>query len=230
LLPALFEETAHRGLLIKGLSPLGVVKALILSSILFGLMHLNINQFFYATVLGFLIGLTVIISKNIIPGIVIHFVNNFVSIYFAFASHNRWFGADFTRYFQNFLTDGTILTFFLKSILMISIIMFVIVILFIILLRETRIKKVSKMLTEISEINKEYKTTPQVFTDDSNFMNIKNIKKLMSQYNIKNLNSMIFTELESKTRKLYPKEKILMASTFLLGGLVTVFTFIWGIL
>ena len=85
ILPAVCEETTHRGLLLKGLSSLGIRNSVIISSLLFGLMHLNINQFFYATVLGFVIALTVIISKNIFPAIIIHFMNNFLSVFFDFA-------------------------------------------------------------------------------------------------------------------------------------------------
>ena len=52
----------------------------------------------------------------------------------------------------------------------------------------------------------------------------------MSQYNIKSLNSMVFTEVESKTQKTTTYEKILLISTFVLGSLITAFTFIWGVI
>ena len=53
LLPAICEEFTHRGLLLNGTRKLwGYKTAIIVSSIFFGLMHLNIQQFFFATILG----------------------------------------------------------------------------------------------------------------------------------------------------------------------------------
>jgi len=227
-LPAFGEEIAHRGLVMKGLSSLGLMKALIISSILFGLMHLNVNQFFFATILGFLIGLTAVISKNIIPAMIIHFTNNFLSVYFSFAVVNGWFGGNFPTLFENFLFgNGSILTFFISSVILLGVIIFGLVLLFVFLLKETRIKNVKKMLTEIADINKEYSSSPQNFNSNANFMNLN---KLMSEYKIKNLNSMVFTELENRQQKLSAGELIVIVASFLVGGLITISTFIWGIL
>lgn len=231
LLPAICEEIAHRGLLLKGLSSLGLMQALIISSILFGLMHLNVNQFFFATVLGFLIGLTAVISKNILPAIIIHFINNFLSVYLTFAYFNGWFGGNFTMLFENFLYgNGSILTFFLSSVFVLGIIMFALILLFVTLLKETRIKNVQKMLTDIADINKEYNSSPETFSSNRNFMNLKSLNKLMGEYNIKSLNSMIFTEVENKKQKPKAIEVVLIVATCLVGGLITLSTFIWGIL
>ena len=43
VLPGICEETAHRGMLLSGFSAMGQRKALIISSLLFGLLHLNIE-------------------------------------------------------------------------------------------------------------------------------------------------------------------------------------------
>lgn len=230
LLPAICEETLHRGLLLKGYSSLGIKKAVILSSLLFGLMHLNINQFFYATVLGFIIAVSVIISKNIFPAIIIHFMNNFLSVYFSFATANNWFGADFYRFMTNFITSGSLLTFFITNCFVLIALISGIVALFAVLLKQTRIKKVKTMLNDIAQINKEYAGNSQAFGQNENLQNLYNLNNLMSQYNIKSLNSMVFTEVESKTHKMTAYEKILLISCFVLGGLITTFTFIWGVI
>ncbi len=231
LLPAIGEEVAHRGLLLKGLSSLGLMRALVASSVLFGLMHLNINQFFFATVLGFLIGLAAVISKNIFPAIIVHFVNNFLSIYFTFAYANGWFGGNFPFLFERLLFgNGNILSFFLTSVFAIGILVLGLVLLFVWLLRETRIRNVQKMLSDIAEINKNFATEPERFNFDENFLNIRNLNALMGEYNIKNLNSMVFTELEVRQQKLSAGEKVLFVATGLVGVSITVFTFIWGIL
>ena len=86
VLPAICEETAHRGMLLKGLGPLGQKWAIIISSVLFGLLHLNIEQVFYATLIGFLLGYISTICENIYPAIIIHFMNNFLSVFMNFSS------------------------------------------------------------------------------------------------------------------------------------------------
>ncbi|MBQ9792865.1 MAG: CPBP family intramembrane metalloprotease [Clostridia bacterium] len=230
VLPAICEETTHRGLLLKGFSSLGIKKAIIISSLFFGLMHLNINQFFYATVLGFIIALTVIISKNIIPAIIIHFMNNFLSVYFDFATSNHWFGEGIYNFFTNVLYSDNFFVFFITNCLLLFVLIFTIVYLFTLLLKHTRIKKVNTMLSDIAKINQEYNEGNPNYQNNPNFMNLHNLNTLMSQYNIKSLSSMVFTDLEVKAKKTTAYEKILLISIFTVGILVTVFTFIWGII
>lgn len=230
ILPAICEETTHRGLLLKGFSSLGIKKAIIISSLFFGLMHLNINQFFYATVLGFIIALTVIISKNIFPAIIIHFMNNFLSVYFDFATYNHWFGENVYNFFTNVLYSNNFFVFFITNCLLLFVLIFTIVYLFTLLLKHTRIKKVNTMLSDIAKINQEYNAGNVDYQKNPNFMNLHNLNTLMSQYNIKSLSSMVFTDLEVKSKKTTPYEKILLISIFTVGILVTVFTFVWGII
>lgn len=230
VLPAICEETLHRGLLLKGYSSLGIKKAVIISSLLFGLTHLNINQFFYATVLGFIIAVSVIISKNIIPAIIIHFMNNFLSVYFSYATKNNWFGAGLYRFMTNFVSSNNLISFFITNCFVLITLVSCIVALFAMLLKQTRIKKVNKMLNDIAEINKEYSGNSDALQQNQNLYNLYNLNNLMSQYNIKSLNSMVFTEMENKTQKTNAYEKILLISSFVLGGVITVFTFIWGVI
>lgn len=228
LIPAIGEETAHRGLLLHGLSPIGMKRALMLSSLMFGLMHLNINQFFYATVLGFIIGLTVIVSKNIFPAILVHFMNNFLNVYFSFARKNGWIFGKIPEKLTGIMIGGNIITFFVLSLLIISCLMLALVTLFSILLDETRVKSVKRMLIDISNIDRTYDVTQNV--KNKNLINIQRINDLMKEYNIKSLNSMVFTDLESKGRRMTGFEKLLLFGIITLGSLVTVSTFVWGIL
>lgn len=229
ILPAICEETTHRGLLLKGLSSLGIKNSVIISSLLFGLMHLNINQFFYATVLGFIIAFAVIASKNIIPAIIIHFMNNFLSTYFSFARVNNWFGIDLYYFMTGYSSSTNLVSFFVNNILILAILLFAIVFLFTLLLKDNRIKKVKKMLISIEEINKEYNNSSEL-SHNYNLNNLHNLNSLMKEYNIKGLNSMVFTELENRSQKLTAGEIILIVSCFVIGGLITSFTFIWGLI
>ena len=67
VLPALCEEFLHRGLLLQGTKHMGFKKAILISSLLFGLLHFSIQKFFYAFVVGMILGLVAVVSKNIWP-------------------------------------------------------------------------------------------------------------------------------------------------------------------
>lgn len=229
LLPAICEETMHRGLLLKGLSSLGIKLSVIISSILFGLMHMNVNQLFYTAILGFIIALSVVIAESIIPAMIIHFMNNFLSVYFSFATNNHWFGEGVYNFIRQFLSSNNLISYFFSSFFALGVLLTIIVILFIFLLKETRIKKVKTLLNDIANINKEFNTN-ETLNENENVSNLFNLNNLMEQYNINGLSSMIFTKQENKKTKLEISELTLLIFCFVIGGLVTIFTFIWGML
>ena len=91
VLPGFCEEVTHRGMLLQSLrSRMGVMRAVLLSSIMFGFMHMNILQVFFTTVLGFLIALAVIATRSIWTGVIMHFMNNGLDTYLRFADQNGW--------------------------------------------------------------------------------------------------------------------------------------------
>jgi len=95
VLPGICEETAHRGLLLRGFaSRIGLMKAVMFSSIIFGLMHLNIVQCIYAAVLGYIMALAVLATRNIWTAVIMHFMNNAIGVYFSYASTNGWLGGN----------------------------------------------------------------------------------------------------------------------------------------
>ena len=98
VMPALFEEFSHRGMLLSGYSKLSSIRAIVLSGLLFGLMHLNINQFFYAFVVGMLLATCALITKSIWPSVIIHFINNGLNTYLDYAQSNNLFGANFSEF------------------------------------------------------------------------------------------------------------------------------------
>ena len=104
ILPGLCEEVAHRGLVLHGLSPLGWKKAVIISGLLFGLMHMNIEQFFYATIIGLFVGWLSVGCGSIFPAIIVHFMNNFLNVYISFSQSN---GLVIGRLYSAFITALT---------------------------------------------------------------------------------------------------------------------------
>lgn len=75
--PALSEELAFRGLILQGLrSSLGAVSAVVLSALLFGVMHLDPLQGLGAFITGLYLGYLTVRSGSIYPAIAAHGVNN----------------------------------------------------------------------------------------------------------------------------------------------------------
>ena len=77
----LFEEIAFRGFFhnkIKGMT--SVLVAAIISALMFGIMHLNINQFSYAIILGFVFALANEASGSVWTSVIMHFLINFVNV------------------------------------------------------------------------------------------------------------------------------------------------------
>ena len=77
LLPALCEEIAFRGFILTGLHKRFRPRtAILLSSLLFALYHLNVFQFLPAFLLGVVLGLVTVRSKSIVPAMFLHFLHN----------------------------------------------------------------------------------------------------------------------------------------------------------
>lgn len=87
VLPALCEEFLHRGVLLNGMIPqFGVHRSILLVSLLFGLMHMNVGQFFYAAVLGWFFCVTALSARSLWASVIVHFVNNALATYFSYAN------------------------------------------------------------------------------------------------------------------------------------------------
>ncbi len=77
VLPAIFEEFTHRGLLVSALRNRGnEIEVIFLSALLFGAMHGNIVQFGYAFVGGLIMGYLAVKTNSIFPAMLLHFMNN----------------------------------------------------------------------------------------------------------------------------------------------------------
>ncbi len=78
--PALVEELALRGVYMGALKKYGKGFAVGVSAILFGMMHGNLAQIPFAFILGIAIGIAVIKTDSIWTGVIIHFINNAISV------------------------------------------------------------------------------------------------------------------------------------------------------
>lgn len=234
ILPGFCEEFVHRGLLCKGYSELGVKKTIIYSGLLFGLMHLNISQFFYATLIGCLLVVLVMASGSIIPAIIVHFMNNFISVYFTYAED---LGLPFQKTFNGFayLLTGYGFLSILLLIVLIGLAVFGLVFLIKALFKETYGRKFEKVKSEIA---KEYLRdeifgqieSPEVGSGEAGLVfdeevDIAGDKRLIK---IK----IPFRRMGLEEKPIYKAkfvDNIFFYASLALGITITVFTFIWGL-
>jgi len=123
MLPGMFEEFSHRGMLMSGFSKIGSLRAVLLSGLLFGLMHLNITQFFYAFVVGMLLASVALVTKSIWPSVIIHFINNGLNTYIDYAESANIFGARFNEFIN--LNGVNIFTRFLLYTLVLCLVVYI---------------------------------------------------------------------------------------------------------
>ena len=105
LTPAICEELAFRGFILSGLARGGrLAVAIVISSVMFGVIHMIPQQIFNATLVGLLIGLIAIHSRSLFPVILFHFATNTLALL-----HSRnmfplpeglWFGRDESELLQ----------------------------------------------------------------------------------------------------------------------------------
>ena len=80
VLPAVTEEITIRGIVLAGYEDKNIYLSCIITGLLFGIMHLDPQQFLYTAVLGFVLALVVRITNSIFASALIHFFINGTSI------------------------------------------------------------------------------------------------------------------------------------------------------
>lgn len=232
-LPAVCEEFLHRGILLQGIKHCGFKKAIVISALLFGLIHFNIQQVFYAFIIGLILGFVSVVAKNIYPAMIIHFINNFISTYLDFAQNRGWWLGDILEKLQNFLIENNPFVVFVSVSVVMTIVVFLLCIFIWLLYKQSIIRKINKA------INKAYKNF-NVFTQDKPIC-LCNEQEIMLELLEKNtLLNLDFKPMDNPINIVLPKErsryksthrdKVFLWASILLGGLITVFTYIWGLL
>lgn len=80
ILPAIFEESVYRGLFYNEYRKANPRAAIILSALMFGLMHGNLNQFTYAFIMGIIFALLIEATDSILSSMIVHFCINASSL------------------------------------------------------------------------------------------------------------------------------------------------------
>lgn len=85
VLPGILEEMLFRGYFLRLLRPYGTWFAVIVTAILFALMHGNILQIPFAFLVGLACGWLTVRSGRVWPAMMLHFLNNFMAEILEFA-------------------------------------------------------------------------------------------------------------------------------------------------
>lgn len=72
----IFEELIFRKLLLDKLRRFGELPAILLTGLAFGFFHMNLSQFFYAAVLGFIFAFVTLRTNTVIYSILLHIMVN----------------------------------------------------------------------------------------------------------------------------------------------------------
>lgn len=86
LIPVVCEEYLFRGLLFHGYKKRNPLRAMMMSSLLFGLIHMNVNQFIYAFAMGFILCMIVYATGTVLSSMVAHFVFNGINVMLSYYS------------------------------------------------------------------------------------------------------------------------------------------------
>jgi hypothetical protein len=76
VMPAILEEIIFRGIILSGYREENLLKLSIMNGFMFGLFHLNLDQFVYAFALGIILTYLVVITGSILSGMLFHFLFN----------------------------------------------------------------------------------------------------------------------------------------------------------
>jgi hypothetical protein len=217
IIPGICEEILHRGMFMNGSKKQGYTRyGLLFSSILFGLTHLNIQQFFYASILGCLMGVVMLVANSIYPAMIIHFMNNALSIYFSYGTKFDWPLADLKHGIENIIFSSGLLF----SIIIISGLIFLLLLAYRFLLKQIaqdRHKLMALTLAKDLKLdNLSYSDMQEKLSEIETILNQTSSKKSL--------------DFKDDNDPLTFVDQIFLYSSLALGIMITVCSFIWGIL
>lgn len=231
IMPAFCEEFLHRGIVLQGIKHMGFKRAIFISSLLFGLLHFNVGQVAYAFVIGLVLGFVAVVSKNILPAMIIHFVNNFINVYLEFAEARGWVFGNILGDLQKALSSGNGVWVFICTAIFMIIVVALLCLFIWLLYKQSMLRKVNRAIKQVYY-------SPTVDKDARIVVDRENeIRDLLENNTLLNLTYKkmdnpidIVLPKEKYRYKVKPKDEIFLWASIILGGLVTLFTYIWGLL
>lgn len=118
LLPAIAEELIFRGLIQKGLSTrLKGFATIMLTSIMFVLIHGSLQQTVYQLIVGIILSFLVAVGGSVVYSIILHFLSNFFVLLFSTFDIVSYLSSSNTIYYNVFTQIFPILLFLLGVVL-----------------------------------------------------------------------------------------------------------------
>lgn len=108
IIPAIMEEFIFRGMIFNGLRKSSFMLATIISSVMFALIHLSINQFVYPIIMGIVFSFVLEKTGSLAYSMIVHFCNNFIVILISYISN--CLGFDFLNISVNNVESFLIVT------------------------------------------------------------------------------------------------------------------------
>jgi len=84
LVPAVVEEFLFRGLILRGYERFGTKVAIVMTGILFGMLHLQLMSIPSIILIGIIISYVVYRTNSILAGVIYHFVHNGITVLFLY--------------------------------------------------------------------------------------------------------------------------------------------------
>lgn len=249
IMPGFCEEVAHRGLMLGSIKNNGIKRAILLSALLFALMHFNVVQFGYAFVVGLILGFVTAITRSIFPAMIIHFTNNTLSVLIEFSLANNWWGSSVIRGINNFLVSGNWFLTTLTSIIVLCLVFAGIMFIFVKLFANSKQEKFNDF---VRGFKKQIKGTP--LEQDIEATSKQQLFNLYTQMTVEDLQKKIekgnvpFNTMQTLSQKPSPFDIMLIERdlerkgkthkadylfiylAIILGSLGTFFSFLWGIM
>ena len=220
VLPAICEETAHRGMLLNACKGFSRGRAIFITAIMFGLLHLNIEQFFYATIIGLYLGYVVEYTQSIVPAMIIHFMNNALSVLLTFSGvHGLSLARIYAKVMGIISSNIAVGIIFVASLLVILLY----------LLFQLTIFLISTLLKE--RMDEEKKNIINFFKRQDYLIDVEKITNKIPENKFDvveiDLNKFFATRKKSKIDKVSLTFIILSISMM---AVLTIFTFVWGVI
>ena len=96
VIPAIEEELIFRGIIFNGLrSRFKDYQAMLISALMFAVMHANLQQFVYPFLLGIIMAWIVMRTGSLVSSMIVHFTNNAIVVTLAFITNMTGWRMDF---------------------------------------------------------------------------------------------------------------------------------------
>ena len=248
VIPGFCEEFSHRGVVLGNIKKDGVGRAILISSLLFALMHLNIAQVGYAFVVGLILSTVTLLTKSIFPAMIIHCTSNSISTYLGFASENNWVGGDWLDVLSSLLGGSNMFASFIISTLILCLVVSLIFYCMFALFKNAKRNEYFAFKKRLAKNlkNSEYGEGIDLSNDMQVFKlyqeaQLVNIQKKMLNSNLtltqleNNVDkatvlSLMFDEDVTRKSEIKHLDYIFYYCSICLGAVVTIFTLIWGII